>query len=249
MSSVNSQVKTILITGAAKRIGAACVRFLHQSGHRLIVHYHQSQQEAEALCAELNQLRENSAYSIAANLEKIEEIQKLAQKSIEVWHGVDVLINNASVFYPQTTQEVTAASWQQIMACHLTAPFFLAQGLRDSLAERQGCIINLLDIHAERGLKNCPVYSLAKAGLAAMTRILAKELAPQIRVNGIAPGAILWPETPLTDLQKNLILERVALERIGDVDDIAQAMLFLIHNSPYITGQILTIDGGRTLFC
>ncbi len=241
--------KNVLITGAAKRIGAACARTLHAQGYNVFLHYRGSAVQAAELCDELNQQRVNSARIMAADLLSLSEIQNLAQQACAAWGGIDVLLNNASVFYPQNVSDVTEANWDEIMACNLKAPFFLAQALSDSLRQRGGCIINIIDIHAERGLKGYPVYSIAKAGLAGMTKILAKELAPQIRVNGVSPGAILWPEQELSADAKNEILHRIALERAGDVDDIAKAVAFLCNDGNYITGQIISVDGGRTLFC
>lgn len=241
--------KNVLITGAAKRIGAACAKTLHGQGYNVFLHYRGSAAKAVQLCDELNQHRSDSARIMAADLLSLAEIQHLAQQACLAWGGIDVLINNASVFYPENVTNVSEKSWNEMLDCNLKAPFFLAQALTDSLAQRSGCIINIIDIHAERGLKGYPVYSIAKAGLAGMTRILAKELAPQIRVNGISPGAILWPEQQLSVDAKNEILQRIALERAGDVDDIAKAVAFLCNDANYITGQIINIDGGRTLFC
>jgi pteridine reductase len=241
--------KNVLITGAAKRIGAACARTLHSQGYNVFLHYHNSVTQATLLCDELNLQRVNSAKIMAADLLSLAQIQHLAQQACAAWNGIDVLINNASVFYPQTIANVSEANWDEIQNCNLKAPFFLAQALANSLAERNGCIINIIDIHAERGLKGYPVYSLSKAGLAGMTKILAKELAPKIRVNGIAPGAIVWPEQELSSDNKNEILQRIALGRAGELDDIAKTVAFLCNDAKYITGQIINVDGGRTLFC
>lgn len=241
--------KNVLITGAAKRIGAACARRLHGQGYNVFLHYRGSAIQALQLCEELNRQRSDSARIMAADLLFLSEIQNLAQQACAAWGGLDVLINNASVFYPQNIADVTETNWDEMLDCNLKAPFFLAQALMDSLAQRCGCIINIIDIHAERGLKGYPVYSIAKAGLAGMTKALAKELAPQIRVNGISPGAILWPEQELSSDAKNEILQKIALQRTGDSDDIAKAVAFLCNDASYITGQIINVDGGRTLFC
>ena len=238
----------VLITGAAKRIGAACARFLHSHGCNLILHYQHSQLEALALVAELNAIRPNSVVAFNADLLQVEQVQGLAAEALAVWGGVDVLINNASQFYPTPVEQVTEADWDSLLNSNLKAPFFLAQALRDSLLERQGCIINLVDIYAQKPLLGSPVYSIAKAGLQAMTQALAKELAPNVRVNAVAPGAILWPEADVADGEKNQILQKVALQRCGNADDIAKAVWFLIADAPYITGQTITVDGGRTLF-
>ncbi len=238
----------VLITGAAKRIGAACARFLHRHGCNLILHYQHSQLEALALVAELNAIRPNSAVAFNADLLQVEQVQGLAAKALAVWGGVDVLINNASQFYPTPVAQVTEADWDSLLNSNLKAPFFLAQALRDSLLERQGCIINMVDIYAQKPLLGAPIYSIAKAGLQAMTQALAKELAPNVRVNAVAPGAILWPEADVADGQKQEILQKVALQRCGNADDIAKAVWFLIADAPYITGQTISVDGGRSLF-
>lgn len=241
--------KNVLITGSAKRIGAACANVLHRQGYNVFLHYRDSHNQALKLAEAFNQQRQNSAHIMVANLSNLAEIENLAQQACAAWGGIDVLINNASVFYPQNVADVTEASWDEMLDCNLKAPFFLIQALVDSLSERGGCVINIIDIHAERGLKNYPVYSIAKAGLAGMTKILAKELAPKVRVNGISPGAILWPEQQLSVAAKNEILHRIALERAGEPDDIAKAVAFLCDDASYITGQIINVDGGRTLFC
>lgn len=240
--------KNVLITGAAKRIGAACARLLHSEGCNVCLHYRSSEREVLQLCEELNHIRVDSARMIQADLLNIQAIKKLAQAAEGAWGGVDVLLNNASAFYPGIVGEVTEQNWDELLGSNLKAPFFLSQALVSSLSRKQGCIINIIDIHAERGLKGYPVYSIAKAGLAAMTKSLAKELGPQVRVNGVSPGAILWPEHDMSDEVKAEIIQRVVLQRIGDPVDIAKAVHFLINDAEYITGQILAIDGGRSLF-
>ena len=242
-------VKNILITGAGKRIGAACASHLHNQGHNIVLHYRDSKQSVTALCEKLNQHREHSAVILQADLLDLTALQQMAGQACEVWGGVDVLVNNASAFYPQAVNTVTEQDWDDLLGSNLKAPFFLSQALENSLAKRKGCIVNIIDIHAERGLKEYPVYSIAKAGLAGMTKILAKELAPHIRVNGVSPGAILWPEDSLSTQAKTEILERIALKRAGEPQDIAKAVSFLIHDADYITGHIISVDGGRTLFC
>ena len=241
--------KNILITGAAKRIGASCAKLLHSQGANVVLHYRGSEIQMRALCEQLNQQRPHSAHALQADLLDLTALQRLAEQATTLWGGIDVLVNNASAFYPQTVDKVAEKNWDELMGCNLKAPFFLSQALETSLNERQGCIINIIDIHAERGLKDYPVYSLAKAGLAAMTRILAKELAPKIRVNGISPGAIMWPEDKLSTDSKKEIINRIALKRAGEPEDIAKAVAFLINDADYITGQIMSVDGGRTLFC
>lgn len=241
--------KNVLITGAAKRIGAACARMLHAQGFNVCLHYHSSEVEAGRLGQELNRHRPNSAITLQADLLNIVELKQLAEKATAIWDGIDVLVNNASSFYPTKVGQVTEQNWNDLLGSNLKSPFFLTQALLPSLRQRHGCIINIIDIHAERGLKDYPVYSIAKAGLAAMTKSLAKELAPAVRVNGVSPGAILWPEQDMTAAMKNAILQRVALQRSGEPDDIAKTVRFLICEADYITGQIIAVDGGRTLFC
>ncbi len=241
--------KNVLITGASKRIGASCARLLHEQGCNVILHYNASKQAALQLCSELNQERPDSARVMQADLLNREQLQNLAHQAAVAWGGLDVLINNASSFYPTALADVTEAQWDELLGSNLKAPFFLTQALGSVLLERQGCVVNIVDIHAERGLKGYPVYSIAKAGLAAMTKVLAKELGPSVRVNGVAPGAIIWPEFDMSEEDKNEILQRVALRRRGQPADIAKAVLFLVRDAEYVTGQILSVDGGRTLFC
>jgi pteridine reductase len=241
--------KNVLITGAAKRIGAACARILHAQGCNVLLHYRSSKQEAEQLCNELNQKRQGSAKLVQGNLRDMKGLEAIAQIALSSWGGVDVLINNASSFYPTPLASTSEAQWDDLLGSNLKAPFFLSKALSDGLAKHKGCIVNIIDIHAERGLPGYPVYSIAKAGLVAMTKILAKELAPEIRVNAVAPGAILWPESGLSEHDKSEILQRVPLARSGTPEDIAKAVLYLVKDADYVTGQILTVDGGRTLFC
>jgi pteridine reductase len=240
--------KVALITGAARRIGAACARLLHGEGYNIALHYHASELEAMQLAAELERVRAESVNLLVADLLDFEQVTLLATAAAEHWGGIDVLINNASAFAPGAMGSVTEADWDRLLGSNLKAPFFLSQALMPTLSERQGCIVNIVDIHAEKGLSGYPVYSIAKAGLAAMTKCLAKELAPNIRVNAVAPGAILWPDNDLGDPQKAEILQKVALQRCGEVDDIAKAVRFLVADADYVTGHILTVDGGRMLF-
>jgi pteridine reductase len=241
--------KNVLITGAAKRIGAACARLLHSEGCNVFLHYRSSQQAALQLCDELNQIRPDSAQAMQADLLDMNALESLARVASETWGGIDVLVNNASAFYPTAVTDVTEQQWDELLGGNLKAPFFLAKALSVVLVKNKGCIVNIADIHAERGLMGYPVYSIAKAGLVAMTKVLAKELGPGVRVNAVAPGAILWPESDLSEQAKAEILQRVALKRTGDPQDIAKTVLFLIKDADYITGQIITVDGGRTLFC
>jgi pteridine reductase len=241
--------KNVLITGAAKRIGAACARFLHSEGCNVFLHYRSSKEAALQLCYELNQMRPDSAYMMQADLLNMEELGALVSEACMAWGKIDVLVNNASSFYPTAMANVTEQQWDELMGSNLKAPFFLAKLLSKTLTDNRGCIVNIVDIHAERGLIGYPVYSIAKAGLVAMTKVLAKEFGPTIRVNGVAPGAILWPDNDLSERERQEILLRVALRRCGEPADIAKAVWFLIKDADYMSGQILTVDGGRTLFC
>jgi pteridine reductase len=240
--------KNILITGAAKRIGAACARLLHSEGCNIFLHYRSSQEAASQLCDELNEIRPDSAKIMQGDLLEMPELEAVAKAAGMAWDGIDVLVNNASSFYPTAVDSVTEQQWDELMGSNLKAPFFLAKLLAETLIKNNGCIVNIVDIYAERGLQGYPVYSIAKAGLGAMTRILAKELGPAVRVNGVAPGAIIWPDNDLSEQDKREILQRVALQRNGEPLDIAKAVLFLIKDADYITGQLITVDGGRTLF-
>ena len=240
--------KNVLITGAAKRIGAACAKHLHEHGCNVFLHYRSAEAEAIELSNQFNLKRANSSFIMQANLHIEEERSALVKAACLAWGGIDVLINNASSFYPTAITDVTEQQWDELLGSNLKAPFFLAQSLSKTLALNKGCIINIVDIHAERGLPGYSVYSIAKAGLHAMTKVLAKELAPMVRVNGIAPGAIIWPDNLSPEKDQNDILQRIALGRCGETLDIAKAIWFLINDADYMTGQILTIDGGRTLF-
>jgi len=241
--------KNVLITGASKRIGAACAQALHEQGCNIFIHYRASIDDAQRLCEQLNKKRLNSAKIMQADLLNQDELKILAETALSAWNGIDVLVNNASSFYPAPVAELTERQWDELMAINLKAPFFLVKHLSDSLKQRKGSIVNITDIHAEKGLLSYPTYSIAKAGLAGMTKILAKELAPEIRVNAVAPGAIIWPESGLEEAEKTKILERIALQRKGSSDDIAKAVLFFVNNADYVTGQTINVDGGRTLFC
>lgn len=240
--------KVVLVTGAAKRLGAACVRLLHVCGYNVVLHYYSSEIEAKQLADELNAIRLDSVALVKADLLDLAQVRALVVQACKSWGYVDVLVNNASLFYPGAIGEVEESDWNCLMNSNLKAPFFLSQGLAFTLKQRQGCIVNIVDIHAEKSLLGYPVYSIAKAGLVAMTKSLAKELAPDVRVNAVAPGAILWPDHEVSALQKAEILQKVALQRCGEIDDIAKAVKFLLDDASYITGHVLTVDGGRTLY-
>jgi pteridine reductase len=244
----------VLITGAAKRIGAEVARFLHANNFNVIIHYRHSQNDAEHLVALLNHIRANSAVSFHADLTNMHEIELLARQAITYWGKVDALINNASSFYPTIIGEVQENDWDNLMGSNVKAPFFLAQALGPELTKNRGCIINMADIYADKPLLNHSVYSMAKAANLMLTKSLALELAPHVRVNGIAPGAILWPEKiasedseKLSLIDKKNLLAKIPLQRIGEMSDIAKTILFLINDAPYINGQILSVDGGRNL--
>ena len=237
-------MKTALITGGAVRIGAQIVRTLHKNGYKVIIHCHQSEEIARKLCKELNSERNDSAQLIVADLADNEVIKKLTQKI----KSLDLLVNNASVFYPTLKENSTSEDWDKIININLRAPFFLAMGLSNVLMVSQGSIINIVDIHSDRPLKNFSIYNISKAGLKMLTKTLAKELAPNVRVNGISPGSILWSQdgSQLSEKEKIKMLDRIPLRRQGSPNDIAQAVLFLA-NSKYITGQTINIDGGCSL--
>jgi pteridine reductase len=237
-------MKTALITGGAARIGAQIVKTLHHNQFNIIIHCNQSKDIAQLLCDELNLIRANSVEIVSGNLNNIDELDSLVS-SIK---SIDLLVNNASVFYPKSVEDSEIKDWDDVININLKAPFFLSKGLSKTLSKNDGSIINIIDIHSERPLKKHAIYNISKAGLKMLTQTLAKELAPRIRVNGVSPGSILWPQdsAEISEDDKNLMLERIALHRQGSPQDIADAVLFLA-NSNYITGQIINIDGGRTL--
>ncbi|VAW99695.1 FolM Alternative dihydrofolate reductase 1 [hydrothermal vent metagenome] len=243
----NSQAKVVLITGAARRIGAETARVLHARGMNIVIHYRKARTAAQALQIELNEIRKDSVIIVQADLSKPKGITPLIKQCVETFGRLDVLINNASSFYPTPMGTVTDDQWDDLMSSNLKAPFFLAQAASPILRKHKGCIVNIVDIHANRPLKEHPVYCMAKSGLVMMTKSLARELGPEIRVNAVAPGAIMWPENDLDELTKQRILSRTTLKREGSPNDIASTILFLISQSPYITGQIISVDGGRSL--
>ncbi len=238
--------KTALITGGAKRIGADIARSLHAAEMNIIVHYNHSESEAGQLVEELNRLRPGSAKPVQADLAKHDSYQTLFESALGFKGQIDVLINNASVFYPTSITEITNEDWGKIIDINLKASLFLSQCFARH-ANKHGVIINIADIHAERPLKGHTIYSISQAGMIMLTKSLARELGPEIRVNAISPGAILWPENMDEEIKKS-ILEKVTLNKTGTGKDISEAVLFLIEQADYITGQIVTIDGGRTLF-
>lgn len=239
--------KVALITGGSRRIGAAIVRQLHARGMRLVIHYHHSETAAHALQAELNNQRSGSVLLYQADLRQPPKLTSMVRTIIEHYGRLDVLINNASTFYPTPLGKVEEKQWDDLLGTNLKAPFFLSQVAAPHLQETQGCIINLADIYAERPLKSHSVYSIAKAGVVMLTKTLARELGPEVRVNAIAPGAILWPENETDEVSKKRVISNIVLKHLGDPNDIAKTVLFLVHDAKYITGQIIAVDGGRTL--
>jgi pteridine reductase len=239
--------KCALITGAAHRIGATIAKQLHAQGVDLVIHYRQSAAAAEALRDELEADRADSLRLVQADLCQPDSHHRLVEAALAFRGRLDLLVNNASSFYPTPLAEASVEQWDDLIGSNLKAPFFLSQAAAPLLRKQRGTIINLIDIHAERPLKEYPIYSVAKAGNAMLVKSLARELGPEIRVNGIAPGAILWPEQGLSEDNRRSILERTALKRPGTPEDIARTLLFLLRDAPYITGQIIAVDGGRTL--
>jgi len=238
--------KAALVTGGARRIGAAIARTLHDAGMDLVIHFRHSAAEARSLADELNDTRPNSVVLVEGDLENSEDCATLAQQAIEAFGRMDALINNASAFFPTPIGEVTNDQWETLMGVNLKAPFFLSQACAKALASTHGAIINLTDIYAERPLPNHPVYSASKAGLVALTRSLAQELGPNVRVNAIAPGAIIWPESGDSEENQNEVIRRTPLGRLGEPQDIAGTVMFLLRDAPFITGQIINVDGGRS---
>jgi len=240
-------IKTALITGGAKRIGAVTTHTLHQAGYNVIIHCRLSREAADDLAAELNNNRTDSAKVIQGDLNNETVYNHLIEEAYQCWNRLDVLVNNASSFYPTPVGSITLDDWHNLLNSNLKAPLFLAQAAAPYLKQVEGNIINMTDVHAQRPMKDHPVYCAAKAGLAMLTMSLAKELGPEVRVNSVAPGAILWPDNDMPEHTKNLILERTSLKKLGDPIDIAKTILFLVRDAHYITGQIIAVDGGRNI--
>lgn len=235
-----------LVTGSAKRLGKQIICKLHQAGYRVVIHYHQSATDASSLADSLNRQRPDSAATLQANLLDNQQVEQLAVKALACFNRLDVLVNNASSFYPTPLGSATLDNWDDLFGTNVKAPYFLSKALAPALAAGNGCIVNMVDIHAQQPLQDHSIYCMAKAALLMMTKSLARELAPTIRVNGIAPGAILWPSQQLAEADKAAILQQIPLQRTGTPDDIANTVLFLLQ-SPYISGQIIAVDGGRSL--
>jgi pteridine reductase len=240
------QGKVVLITGGAKRVGAAICRRMHAAGADLMLHYRASAGEARLLQSELNGARADSVALIQADLLDLKAMASLVEQTVQRFGRLDALVNNASSFYASPIGEITAAVWDDLMGTNLRAPLFLAQAAASALRKSQGAIVNIADIHADRPLKNYVVYSVAKSGLVALTRSLARELAPEVRVNAVAPGPILWPDDATFDeVSRQRIISHTLLKREGTPDDVAKAVHFLVAEATYMTGEMINVDGGR----
>jgi pteridine reductase len=239
--------QSVIVTGGAKRLGAAIARRLHAAGASIAVHYHRSGDAARALVADLESLRAGSAVALGGDLHEVERAPRLVAMAVERFGRLDVLVNNASSFYPTPVGSITPEQFEDLVGTNLRAPLFLSQAAAPALRQARGVIVNMLDIHGMRPLKGHAVYSAAKAGLVMLTKSLARELGPEVRVNGIAPGPVLWPERDLDDGLKDEIIARTALKRPGSPDDIASAAYYLVAGAPYVTGQVIVVDGGRSL--
>ncbi len=238
--------KIALITGAARRIGADIARTLHDAGYGIVLHYHQSEDVAVNLTKTLNNLRSDSAWMIKADFQSMDDVNSLIKQTLDVTNRLDVLVNNASEFYSTTMSTTTEQQWDEMMNCNLKAPFFLSQAAKPALEKTMGCIVNIVDIYAKSSLIDFPVYSISKSGLYGLTQSLAKEMAPVIRVNGVSPGVILWPENAVNNQQEEII-KLIPLQKKGSPEDVANAVLFLVRDAHYITGEVITVDGGKGL--
>jgi len=249
MSDTTHSNRVAIVTGGARRIGAEIARCLHQRGLRVCLHYRSSNADAEALIGALNQVRPESACGVVAELSDAAAPARIRDAALQAFGRIDVLINNASAFYPTPIAEATQTQWDELMASNLRGPFFLSQACAPALSEAGGAIVNLVDIHAEVPLAQHPIYCMAKAGLVMQTRSLAKDLAPAVRVNAVAPGSILWPEGDAADTPEAqaAILACVPMRRQGEPADIANMVTFLALDAPYVTGQVVAVDGGRSL--
>jgi pteridine reductase len=237
--------KVVLITGGAHRIGAHIVRHLHALGMNLVIHYRNSEEAAHDLQAELHAKRPGSIVLVRGDLLNNGMLTNLIYETTEAFGRLDVLINNASTFYPTPLGEATEKDWEDLIGTNLRAPFFLAQAAWPALKKSKGCIVNMADIYGDRPLKNHPIYSTGKAGLIMLTQSLAREMAPEVRVNAIAPGVILWPENDMDDMTKHRLVASTPLKRSGEPEDIARTVKFLIGDAGFITGQVIAVDGGR----
>jgi len=241
--------KVVLITGGARRVGAAISRRLHAAGANLVLHYRSSAAEARALQRDLTQARTGSVVLVQGDLLKPGNLTGLIKDAVKAFGRLDNLVNNASSFYPTPISEITEKAWDDLIGTNLKAPLFLSQAAAAELRKHHGSIVNIIDIHAEFPMKSYVVYNVAKGGLLALTRSLARELGPEVRVNGVAPGTIIWPDDEAwkDELARQRIMNQTALKRIGEPDDIAKAVEFLLTAAPYVTGQVLSVDGGRSV--
>ena len=239
--------KVALVTGGARRIGAQIVRRLHAEGISIALHYHNSVTQAQALRDELNAVRPASVQIFAADLSKVATTGQLVASVLDAFKRMDVLVNNASSFYATPLESMDEAAYEDLLATNLKAPLFLAQAAALELGKSRGCIVNIADIYAIKPLSGYAAYCAAKAGLIMLTRALAVELAPRIRVNAVAPGAILWPESASGPVEREAVLAQTPMGRTGEPADVAAAVLFLVRNAPYVTGQVIKVDGGRAI--
>ncbi len=239
--------QTALVTGAARRVGEHIVRALHEAGANVMIHCHRSRVDAQRLAEELNRVRHGSADVAVANLCDTAQLPRLVAQTCERFQGLNLLVNNASSFYATPLGSITPQQWNDLIGTNLQAPLFLAQAAATPLRRSRGSLINIVDIHGLRPMRDYAVYCSAKAGLMMLTRALARELAPEVRVNGIAPGAVLWPEAGMDAQRKQKILGQIPLQRAGTPEDIARTVLFFAADAPFVTGQILAVDGGRSI--
>jgi pteridine reductase len=239
--------RTALVTGAARRVGAEIARTLHAAGANVLLHYHSSAEDAAALEGELNAARAGSARAAACDLLDVAALPALIAAATEAFGGLDVLVNNASTFFPTPVGDITEIDWNDIVGTNLRAPLFLTQAAKAALYAREGLVINIADIHGLRPLRRYPVYSVAKAGLIMLTKALARELGPHVRVNAIAPGPVMWPADGLDQALQEQIISRTALKRAGSAAEVARTCLFFASEAPYVTGQVLAVDGGRSI--
>jgi pteridine reductase len=247
MSSSEGSRPVALVTGAARRIGAAIARRLHGAGYDVALHRHRSRAELDALIAELEASRANSTLALAADLCRVGELEPMIAATRQCFGRLDALVNNASAFYATPVGLATEAAWDELFGANARGPFFLAQAAAPHLAERSGAIVNIVDVYAESPLPDYAIYCMSKAALAMMTKALARELAPRVRVNGIAPGAILWPDAGKSEAERTALVERTPLRRTGTPEDVAGAVLWLLRDAPFVTGEIVRVDGGRHL--
>lgn len=247
MTELPNSRPVVLVTGAARRVGAAIARTLHAAGYDLALHCRNSRAELDSLIGDLELQRGSSTLALQAELANVEALPDLVTDAIDRFGRLDGLVNNASAFFPTALESVTAQQWDELFASNARAPFFLAKAAAPHLRERAGAIVNLLDIYAQRPLPGYSVYCMAKAAQAAMTEALAHELGPQVRVNGVAPGAVMWPENGTSYANKDEIIARTPLKRAGTADDVARTVLWLLRDAGFVTGQIVRVDGGRSL--